>query len=251
MSNCRRCRRPVDNEYFPWCGKTTFSPFDTLAVIDSAHNPVEQEIFNRTVRPEGTTVDVFEKRSLDDTDFKGRPAFALDSGELFPTNEEPVCTRVLLTATYWGQYAQRRNLPLILQRFGVAIYRHTTIAGEPLRWHLHTRPEWTHSSWKKETNAWLIAREYPFEGYLAERGHWKNVDRVHPSSCSSFTIDEEYRTDLRQVIRDSWKEWTQTCQSDPETLVKCVEDYMVSGPSLLPVNAIYDRPLTLFADVQQ
>ncbi|TFK84697.1 hypothetical protein K466DRAFT_654623 [Polyporus arcularius HHB13444] len=233
MSTCKRCTHPLYDEYFPPGGAEMFEAFDTLAVIESAHNPVEQEIFNKTVRAEGTDVQMFEKRFVDDPDFKGRPAIALDSGELFPTTGNPVCTRILLTATYRGQYQQRRHLPMILQRFGVGIYQHRTIADEPLRFHLHTRPEWINSHLRGiGTNAWLIAREYPFQGDLAQSGHWRNVKAVDTWSCSSFTVEEEQRKELKTVIEDSWRDWTDTCEFDPETLGRCVKDYVMFSKGL-------------------
>ncbi|RDX48685.1 hypothetical protein OH76DRAFT_1404618 [Lentinus brumalis] len=244
MSNCKRCTHPLYDEYFPPGGAEMFEAFDTLAVIESAHNPVEQEIFNKTVRAEGTDVQMFEKRFVDDPDFKGRPAIALDSGELFPTTGEPVCTRVLLTATYRGQFQQRRHLPMILQRFGVGIYQHQTIANEPLRFHLHTRPEWINSHSRGiGTNAWLIAREYPFEGDLAQSGHWRNVKAVDTWSCSSFTVEEEQRKELKMVMEDSWRDWTDTCEFDPETLGRCVKDYVMFSKGLGKYRKKAGKPL--------
>ncbi|RPD57894.1 hypothetical protein L227DRAFT_613280 [Lentinus tigrinus ALCF2SS1-6] len=226
MSECRRCANPLNDEYFPLGGHVEFVPFDILAVIESAHNPVEQEIFNKTMRPAGISVEMFTKRTIGDSDFEGRPAIALDFGLIHPAEGELVRSHVLITATYWGQYKQRRRLPLILQRFGVGIYQHATIAGEPGRFHLHTSPEWTNSSHAgDDTNAWLIARVYPFEGKLAKRSRWENVNRADRNSCSSFTVEEEFQDELQRVLVETWDDWIYSCEFDPKTLERNVADY--------------------------
>ena len=225
-SQCERCKSPNNEEYFPPGGRETFAPYDIVAAIESAHTPVEQGVFNETERPEGTTVPLFPKRTMGNSEFHGRPAIALESGTMKHPNGQLVRTVLLLIATYWGQYHRRQDLPLVLQHFSIGVYQHNTVGSEPNKFHIHTRPDWANSRDSKDSfDAWLIAREYTFEGRLG--GMWLNVNRADTKSCSSFTIEEDYRQELDTAVNDCWKDWTAHCQFDPKHLENCVADYAV------------------------
>ena len=143
-----------------------------------------------------------------------------------PPDGELVRTVLLLIATYGGQYHRRQDLPLVLQHFSIGIHQEKATKPEPHKFHLHTRPDWANSRDSKNAfDAWLIAREYAFEGMLG--GMWLNVNRADTKSCSSFTIEDDSRQELRTAVKDCWKDWTAHCQFDPKHLEKCVTDYAV------------------------
>ena len=219
---CPGCVSGPDDEFILSAHDINYGLGTIISLKESVNYMIQTELLERTARGLGFSLNTVEDMSR--WDRSGRPAVVLRACRRTKSGEPiPVC----LFATFNGE-SDRARLSLVLQHFCAPIFPHANIREEPGGIHFHTHPQWFPERCGKP-DTWIIL--FQFESRAQIEGKWHNLASkiTDRTKSSSFTMESDGCTLVREKSQEKWREWLEMCEGNEAHFLACLREYKVCG----------------------